>query len=265
MSYYQTIYNRLRKHGLTQAGALGMLGNFDCESNCEPNRLQGDFSPYRSASKQYVYDVTSGRIDRDRFANDQHGFGLYQLTFPTRKRGYYDFWKQSGKALDDAELQCDYAIKEMPSESPGLLDELKTSNDLYQCVSDICIRFERPAVNNVDARFQAANRIKSQIDLNPEPGPDPPVPPEPPTPPTPPTPTETFWPPRTIDFHCTDWPEVTVLGSILYCRGYLNYAAGAWNDEVTDAVKEFQRDSYLASDGCVGPATWSKLLSMEKE
>ena len=134
MSYYQTIYNRLRKHGLTQAGALGMLGNFDCESNCEPNRLQGDFSPYRSASKQYVYDVTSGRIDRDRFSNDQKGFGLYQLTFPTRKRGYYDFWKQSGKALDDAELQVDYAIKEMPSESPGLLDELKTSNDLYQCV-----------------------------------------------------------------------------------------------------------------------------------
>ena len=39
MSYYQTIYNRLRKHGLTQAGALGMLGNFDCESNCEPNRV----------------------------------------------------------------------------------------------------------------------------------------------------------------------------------------------------------------------------------
>ena len=71
MSYYQTIYNRLRKHGLTQAGALGMLGNFDCESNCEPNRLQGDFSPYRSASKQYVYDVTSGRIDRDRFSNDR--------------------------------------------------------------------------------------------------------------------------------------------------------------------------------------------------
>ena len=73
MSYYQTIYNRLRYHGVTQAGALGILGNFDCESNCEPNRLQGDFSPYRSTSKKYVYDVTSGRIDRDRFSNDQKG------------------------------------------------------------------------------------------------------------------------------------------------------------------------------------------------
>ena len=119
MSYYQTIYNRLRQAGLTEAGALAMLGNFDCESNCEPNRVQGDFSPYRTASKQYVADVTSGKINRDQFANDQKGFGLYQLTLARRKRGYYDFWKQSGKALDDAELQCDYALKEMPSEAPG--------------------------------------------------------------------------------------------------------------------------------------------------
>ena len=35
MSYTQTIYNVLRKRGLTQAAALGMLGNWWCESNCE--------------------------------------------------------------------------------------------------------------------------------------------------------------------------------------------------------------------------------------
>lgn len=256
MSYYQAIYNRLRAAGLTEAGALAMLGNFDCESNCEPNRLQGDFSPYRSASKQYVQDVTSGRIGRDQFANDKKGFGLYQLTFPTRKAGYYDFWRSSGKALDDAELQCDYAIKEMPSEAPDLLDELKTSNDLYQCVKDVCVRFERPAVNNIDARFQAANRIKNQIDLNPEP-----VPPEPPGP-EPPKPTHIYWPPRTIDEHCTDWPEVTMLGANLYCRGYINYAAGAWDDEVTQAVKDFQFDNGLKVDGVVGKMTWKALLEM---
>ena len=256
MSYYQIIYNRLRKHGLTQAGALGMLGNFDCESNCEPNRLQGDFSPYRNASKQYVDDVTSGKIDRDQFANDKKGFGLYQLTFSTRKAGYYDFWKASGKALDDAELQCDYAIKEMPSESPGLLDELKTSNDLWACTDRVCRAFERPYYNNVDARFQAANRIKAEIDLNPEPGPDPPVPP---------TPIETFWPPRTIDFHCTEWPEVVVLTSVLYCRGYLDFAIGYWDGSdgtVTKAVKKFQKDNGLVEDGCVGSATWKVLLQL---
>lgn len=253
MSYYQTIYNRFRKLGLTEAGALAMLGNFDCESNCEPNRLQGDFSPYRSASKQYVQYVTSGRIGRDQFANDKKGFGLYQLTFPTRKAGYYDFWRSSGKALDDAELQCDYAIKEMPSEAPGLLDEMKTSNDLYQCVKDVCVRFERPAVNNIDARFQAANRIKNQIDLNPEPGPDPPVPQKP---------TKIYWPPRTIDKNCVGFPEIWVLTSLLYCRGYGLEPVDVWLDDTTQAVKDFQLDNGLVQDGCVGPKTWKALLEM---
>ena len=256
MSYYQTIYNRLRAAGLTEAGALAMLGNFDCESNCEPNRLQGDFSPYRSASKQYVQDVTSGRIGRDQFANDKKGFGLYQLTFPTRKAGYYDFWRSSGKALDDAELQCDYAIKEMPSEAPGLLDELKTSNDLYQCVKDVCVRFERPAVNNIDARFQAANRIKNEIDLNPQP-----VPPEPPGP-MPPTPTEVYWPPRTIDKNCVGFPEIWVLTSLLYCRGYGLTPVDVWMDDTTESVKDFQLDNGLTVDGVVGKMTWKALLEM---
>ena len=35
MSYHQTIYNLLRGYGLSEAGALGMLGNWECESGCE--------------------------------------------------------------------------------------------------------------------------------------------------------------------------------------------------------------------------------------
>ena len=202
MSYYQKIYDRLRSYGLTQAGALALLGNWECESNCEPNRLQGDFSPYRTASKNYVRDVTNGTISRQQFGNDQKGFGIYQLTYPSRKLGYYDYWKSSGKALDDPILQTDYAIKEMPTEAPGLLQELKTSNDLYQCVDDVCRKFERPYYNNVQQRFDAAERIAKMIDLDgggdtPDPDPDP-------------DPEPRAWPPRTIDReHCTGWTEIT--------------------------------------------------------
>ena len=48
MSYHQTIYNLLRGYGLSEAGAIGVIGNWQAESNCEPNRVQGDFSPYRT-------------------------------------------------------------------------------------------------------------------------------------------------------------------------------------------------------------------------
>lgn len=262
MSYYQTIYNRLRAAGLTEAGALGFLGNWDCESNCEPFRVQGDFNPYRTISHQYTEDVEDGRIPMNQFAHDAKGYGLAQWTYFSRKEGLYDFWKRSGKALDDCEMQVDFALHELASGEYLPVDHaVRNLNDLYACVKIICTQYERPAVNNIDARFNAANRIKNEIDLNPQPVPPEPPGPEPPGP-VPPTPTEVYWPPRTIDFHCADWPEVTVLGAILYCRGYLNYAAGAWDEEVTQAVKDFQFDNGLTSDGVVGKMTWKALLEM---
>ena len=260
MSYYQTIYNVLRAGGLTESGALGFIGNWDCESNCEPFRLQGDFSPYRSASHQYVSDVTSGKIPMSQFAHDQKGFGLAQWTYFARKEDLYDFWKQSGKALDSAEMQSQFALWELATqgEYAAVNKTVKSSNDLYECVKIICLQFERPAVNNVDARYQSALRIKGQIDLDPQP-----VPPEPPSPPEPPDPPlEIFWPPRTIDFHCADWPEVAVLNSVLFCRGYQDEQYELWDVETTRAVERFQSDNNLTPDGCVGPMTWRKLLEM---
>ena len=64
----QTIYNRLRSPGLSQAGALALLGNFECESNCEACRLQGDFSKDRASSKAYAasnvtYTMSSGKLN----------------------------------------------------------------------------------------------------------------------------------------------------------------------------------------------------------
>lgn len=256
---YQSIYDRLRANGLTEAGALALLGNWDCESNCESVRVQGDFSPYRNVSKQYVDDIATGRINRDSFKNDQKGFGLAQWTYFTRKAALYDFWKAKGGSIGDESLQVDFALLELRSDYSGLLNELKTSNDLYLCTNDICWKFENPYVKNVDSRFSAANKIKAQIDLNPGPVPPQPDPPQP----DPPQPGPTIcWPPRTIDYHCMDWPEVTVVGAVLYCRGYINYAAGAWDDEVTEAVKDFQRDNGLDPDGVVGPKTYMTLFEM---
>ena len=254
---YQSIYDQLRANGLTEAGALGMLGNFDCESNCIPYRLQGDFSQHHNVSKQYTEDVDSGRIGEAEFCKPV-GYGLAQWTLNSRKACLYNFVKTRGGSIGDEHLQVEFAVSELVNDYQTLLSYLRSSNDLYECTKKICYQFENPAIKNVDARFRAATRIKNEIDLNPQP-----VPPEPPGPepePPGPGPFDAYWPPRTIDCHCMDWPEVTVLGSILYCRGYMNYAAGAWDDEVTEAVTQFQRDNRLTPDGCVGPMTWGKLL-----
>lgn len=250
MSYYQTIYNRLRYHGVTQAGALGVLGNFDCESNCEPFRLQGDFEPSRRMSMTYVQNVTNGVISKDSFSRDGKGFGIYQLTYWSRKAGYYDYWKASGKALDSAELQVDYAVLEMKRDFPNLWTFLTQTGDVFTACSRVCREFERPAVNNIDARHDAAKRIQKMIDLDgsaePEPAPTPA--------PTPAPVVDHSLKLRTVDKHCESFSEFILLQGVLLCRGYT--CLNIWAD-----VMAFQRENGLEADGIVGPMTWSKLLT----
>lgn len=248
MSYRQTIYNRLRQAGMTEAGALAMLGNFECESNCEPNRVQGDGSSYRTISKSYTANYMNGTWGKEKFVNGLVGYGLAQWTYPTRQAELWDYWKSSGKSLDDPVMQCDFSVKELKRDYPELWNLLCTNNDVYTLTKRICYDFENPLVKNVDARFQAANRIKYEIDLNGG-GDDTPVDPEP-------KPTHNLVL-RTVDKNCMNFNEIVLLKGVLLCRGYTY-------DDVTEnlwyTVRAFQRENSLADDAIVGARTWEALL-----
>lgn len=257
MSFHQTIYNLLRGYGLSEAGALGMLGNWECESGCEPYRVQGDYQSSRAISKAYVAAIEGGLSTREKFANDKKGFGLAQWTYFSRKDMLWEVWKQSGKHIDSVELQVDFAIRELQGEYSGLLSFLKTSEAIWDCTDRICREYERPAVNNVDARYQAALRIRREIDLSgsAEPTPKPSKPKELAEEPK----TET-WPPRTIDEHCSGWAEVWLLQALLKCHGYNVLVDGIFGDALTHKVKQYQAEHNLGADGVVGKGTWSSLM-----
>lgn len=256
MSYHQTIYNLLRGYGLSEAGALGMLGNWECESGCEPYRVQGDYQASRAISKAYVNAIQNGTQDRERFAMDQKGFGLAQWTYPQRKRNLWDRWKNSPYQIDSVNLQVSFAMGELGSEYPGLLSYLKTAEAIWDCTDRICREYERPAVNNVQARYEAALRIRKELDLSgqstvgqvkPEPESN-----------TEEQKIET-WPPRTIDAHCSGWPEVWLLQAMLKCMSYNVLTDGIWGSALTDKVILFQQANGLSADGVVGPMTWQRL------
>lgn len=257
MSYHQTIYNLLRGYGLSEAGALGMLGNWECESGCEPYRVQGDYQASRAISKAYVNAIETGVSDRERFATDQKGFGLAQWTYPQRKRNMWDLWKASIHCIDDVDFQVWFAYTELLKEYSELLQFLKTSEAIYDCCDRICREYERPAVNNVDARYQAALRIRREIDLSgsAEPAPEPSKPEEPAEEPK----IET-WPPRTIDEHCSGWAEVWLLQALLKCHGYNVLVDGIFGESLTHKVKQFQSENGLDPDGAVGNMSWAKLM-----
>ena len=255
MSYHQTIYNLLRGYGLSEAGALGMLGNWECESGCEPYRVQGDYQSSRAISKAYVEAIETHRMSKEQFATDQKGFGEAQWTYPQRKRNLWDAWQKSSLRIDSCELQVAFAMWELQNEYSGLLNYLRTAEAIYDCTNRICREYERPAVNNVQARYEAALRIRQEINLD---GEDTPV--DPIEPGKDEQPKIETWPPRTIDNHCSGWPEVWLLQSLLKCHNYNVTVDGMFGADLINKTIMFQKDNGLDPDGIVGNATWAKLM-----
>lgn len=274
MSFEQTIYNRFRQAGYTEAAALGFCGNWQAESGCEPYRLQNDFNSFRTASKQYTADVESGAISKQTFISDQKGYGLAQWTYydfvsgQGRKLDLYNFWKKRGGKLDDINMQIDFALWELSHTYTHVAAKVKNNNDLFSCVDTICRHYEQPYYCNVQERFRYANEIRERIDLNgwqstagqeekPSDSAAPGVAPSPE--PEPSQPKFETWPPRVIDLHCSGWPEVWLLQALLKCHGLNVLVDGIFGDALSSKVKQWQRDNGLTPDGAVGPMSWTSL------
>ena len=256
------VYKAYRAAGMTDAGAWGMLGNASCESTLCPYRLQGDFSDGYSVSLAYTQRVDSGAVSKDDFVYrgpNGGGYGFFQWTLQSRKAQMYDEMKKAGCSIGDLQLAIDFSLQELKTDSyfrNKVWSVLSTTDSIREASDVVCRIYENPAVKNYDPRYNAAVSLRDKYAGDMDGDDDPPDPDPEPTP----EPDEHKLILRTIDCHCSDWPEVTLLGAALYCRKYLSFAPGYWDDEMTEAVKEFQRDHELTADGVVGPKTWDKLL-----
>lgn len=252
---YFTAYKILRAAGLTHEAALAMMGNWDKESLFDAFRRQGDLSAAAVPSHEYVAAVTSGAISREQFAQDQIGFGLAQWTYHNfstgkgRKLNLYDFWKRSGKALDDPAMQTAFAVCELQNEYSGLYAELKQSDNLYYCTDQICKRYEQPEFNNVQDRYSAALSIKAVIEAGEQAAAEPPQEDKP----------EIFWPPRMLCLGMNG-PDVQLLQASLLCHGYnAGGCSGIYDNRTKNMVIAFQAENGLDVDGIAGPKTFKAL------
>lgn len=255
----QEIYNRLRQGGLTRAGALAMMGNWQCESGLEAGRLQGDFSPFRTTSKDYVVRASTGKMNKTEFCRAV-GFGLAQWTLPYRKGKLWEFWKLSSRELDDPIMQTDFALSELRTEGEyvGLYKLLCTSDNLYNNTDSICRIYERPAVNNVADRYAAAQQIEQSVTEGAAEKTEEQEPPE--TNGVQIMPSHEFWPPRVL---CRGMKgsDVEVMTALLKVKGFgIHYVTAEFGQFVESKVKEFQTANDLKSDGICGPLTWGELL-----
>lgn len=255
---FLAVYRALRAAGVTHEGALALEGNWLAESRFDAFRVEGDLSDAAAPSHDYVAAVTSGAISREAFASDGRGFGLAQWTYFNkstgrgRKLNLWDFWKRSGKALDDPLMQADFAVWELKTEAEftTLWSELRSSDNLYYLTDRVCKIYEKPAFNNVQVRFSDAQQIgailaspemQHEADDHPD------------------EPETSFWPPRMLCLGMIG-SDVQLLQSLLLCRGFNpGGCTGVFNSGTEKTLRAFQEAAAITVDGVAGRESFTAL------
>jgi hypothetical protein len=85
------------------------------------------------------------------------GFGLFQWTYPARKRGLFNYLNQHGFVKDSFQGQLEYALIELRSpEYKQLYKDLKTFQTIAEATTAFCNKFERPGKPHLEKRIKYA-------------------------------------------------------------------------------------------------------------
>lgn len=175
-----TIYNALKTAGATHEGACGLIGNLEHESGLIPIRKQGDLNDTSySTSNDYTTKVNNGTISKTTFVNDSIGYGLAQWTYPSRKQGLYEKWKNDGyDSIGNLQLAIDFLLYEMYNNFRGVWGVLTSSTDLKTCSDKVLHDFESPADQSENVENERYTTSKKWCDtlsgsVTPDPDPDP--------------------------------------------------------------------------------------------
>ena len=149
-------YKKFIAAGMTPAGACGLLGNLEAESDgFYPNRveylcikrLKENGKSYTDES--YTAAVDSGKISCEELLHPlpgkQYGYGLAQWTSPGRKAGLWNLAKQKGVSIADEDMQIEYLLKELQESYGAVLKALKTTTSIREASDIVLKKFEIPA------------------------------------------------------------------------------------------------------------------------
>lgn len=241
----QNIYKILVGAGMTPTGAAAMLGNMQAESALRANNAQDGMT--RLSDADYTAQVDSGAYTN--FAGDAVGYGLCQWTFSSRKAALLAFAKSRGASVGDESMQAAFTVKELKADYSGLWKYLCSTGDLYEATSRICKEYERPAVNNIAVRYEAAqghfNALSGAVVETPEAEPENAA--EAPT----------FALKLRYLRKGMSGEDVRVWQYILNGKGFdVGKADGIFGEKTTTGTKAYQRSIRKDADGVVGPDTY---------
>ncbi len=246
----QTIYTQLVSAGMSPAGACGMMGNMNAESAMRANNAQDGMT--RMSDAEYTAAVDNGSYTN--FVKDAVGYGLCQWTYHTRKQELLNFAKSKGVSIGNESMQVEFAIKELKRDNASLWKFLCSTTDIDTAASRICKEYERPAVNNIAVRANAAKQFYNQFskttvsktETTEAKKED--------------TPTTPYWPPRVLA-EGMKGADVMVLQALLTAHGYAVKVDGIFGSTTGTKLEAFQEANALKADKIAGDKTWTKLSS----
>lgn len=149
------VWQYLTTHGMTKAGAAGMMGNIKAESGMIPDRveilclkrLKEVGKIYTDAT--YTAFVDDGTITREQFLHPlpgkQYGYGLCQWTSPGRKGGLYDLAKSEKVSIGNLNMQLEFLIRELKTSYQSVWNVLSTTSNVREASDIVLTKFEMPA------------------------------------------------------------------------------------------------------------------------
>lgn len=150
----ERVWNFLKDKGLSNYACAGFLGNFYAESGVIFNRVEIlCLNRLKQIGKTYTNEtytqaVDDGTISRSEFLNPiaglRYGYGLYQLTYESRKAGLYDLCKKRGVSIADEQATLDYLWKELNGDYSSVLSAVKNATNVKDATTIVLEKFEQP-------------------------------------------------------------------------------------------------------------------------
>ena len=169
-------YKKFRQAGMTAAGACGLIGNLEAESDgfytnrveylCL-KRLKENGKVYTDTT--YTAAIDSGKISCEEFlhplAGKQYGYGLAQWTSPGRKSGLWNLAKQKGVSIANEDMQIEYLLKELQESYGAVLKILKTTTSICEASDVVLKRFEIPARKFLLPGWRIQRRMTAMVTI----------------------------------------------------------------------------------------------------
>lgn len=144
----------LKCKGFSVKAVSAILGNAMAESNLEPANVE---NVSEIADSVYTMGVDKGT----RNFLDGFGYGLFQWTYPSRKKKLLDLAKERKTSVSDWKLQLDYMCMELVEDFPGVYDVLMAESNTLEYMTEIFMkRFENPSSQTTQAVLKRINFAK---------------------------------------------------------------------------------------------------------